>query len=264
MNKSTDGTYAKNTIEMRRKYEACQSATEILDVAKNILIDSQHQSSIPFAVNKINNEIEAARTHIAIMHSLILYPYIDFKLSNSLRLAHRLVELTNNSEIHGNSNGNSIYGNDQIFVNSTENAGAYLLLARLMYLNNGDQALNFLKILEKSFSDCGYLEQSYEAIILHALYSMKEYSPREIIKFDENKSENKDESRDENDSLQDDNCNNENYNYNKIHDNTYCYSYHPADYHFHPYFHPYFHIYFHQILSFLWDYTLSLKTMHVK
>ena len=160
------------------KYEACKSAMEILKIAKNILsTESESKSSSPhFSSSKINNEIEATRTYIAIFHSLISISSPTFNLSKSIQLACRLVELTKDSEVQNSSQND---GKRRIIVNTSENAVAYLLLARLIGMDNRKESQDLLGKLEQSFLTGGLYQHSYEATVIKSFLSLSVKNEKE-------------------------------------------------------------------------------------
>ena len=97
-------TQTTQTTDITRKFKACKCALDILKMTKQISIPDSRKSGIRLSNDKMTNEIECARTYIAIYHSLILSFVSGFDNTRSLRLSQRLVELTGNTEIQGDEN----------------------------------------------------------------------------------------------------------------------------------------------------------------
>ena len=154
----------------RRKYEACESAMECLQIAKNILSteSSRNSSTLRFSCSKINNVIKATHTHIAICHSLISISSTSFDLPTSLQLAHRLVELTSDDDLQDSCQND---GKKRLIVYTAENAEAYLLLARLLGMDNKSDCQDLLGKLERTFLSSGLYQFYYEASALKSFIS---------------------------------------------------------------------------------------------
>ena len=154
----------------RRKCEACESAMEILQIAENILSteSSRNSSSLRLPCSKIYNVVKATRTYIAICHSLIFISSRSFNLSKSLQLAYRLVDLTSDSELQDSCQND---GRKRIIVYSAENAEAYLLLARLIGMDNKRDCQDLLSKLEQTFLSSGLHQYYYEASALKSFLS---------------------------------------------------------------------------------------------
>lgn len=190
--------YDRNTNNMKKK-DACRVALSMIRIAKNLSDVPNKIISKQYSENKLSNEIESTQVYIAILSSLVLssnkdtanaggFPSNDYGSVNesgfidinndgrikifdsmrSLRLAYQLVALTNNSSASVNEKMSSQLGS----VTSMKNAKAYLLLIRIMNLNNRKNAKQLLYDMNKIFIKNRYHEQNAEAIALNALYSM--------------------------------------------------------------------------------------------
>jgi hypothetical protein len=180
-----------------KKRIACKVALDMIRIAKYVSDIPNKIKSKQYPENKLNNEIESTQVYIAILTSLVLPSHnntINLQLVNnesidmnkdqrnkifdsrrSLRLAHQLVALTNNFSTNLSENTNSQPG----LITSTENAKAYLLLIRIMNLNNRKNAKQLLHDINKIFIKNKYYEYNAEAMALNALYSIIE-NPSEI------------------------------------------------------------------------------------
>jgi Anaphase-promoting complex subunit 5 len=173
--------YSTEETSINQKRLACAASLNILRITRKILSeDPTKKSSRKFSISKMNNKIEATRTYIATLSSLIGMTRADFDNSKSLRLAYHLVDLTDTNSTSPVVASSSRNGIEQINVSTPENAQAYLLLARILYLSNTKEAQQLLLDLEKSFLSNGLQQHHGEAIALSAMCSVTKFSGEDI------------------------------------------------------------------------------------
>lgn len=172
--------YAEGINDSQKRL-ACTASLNILRITRKIL--SEHPTKKPsrkFSLSKMNNKIEATRTYIATLSSLIGMNERDFDNSKSLRLAYHLVDLTNTNSTAPVVTSNSRNGIEQINVSTPENAQAYLLLARILHLSNAKEAEQLLLDLEKSLLSNGLHQHHGEAVALSAMCSVTKCTGEDV------------------------------------------------------------------------------------
>jgi Anaphase-promoting complex subunit 5 len=172
---------SKDATIICQKRLACTASLNILRITRKILSeDPTKKATRKFSSSKMNNKIEATRTYIATLSSLIGMTRSDFDNSKSLRLAYHLVDLTDTNSTAPVVASSSRDGTELINVSTPENAQAYLLLVRILYFSNRNEARQLLLDLEKSFLSNGLHQHHGEATALSAMCSVTKYTGEDI------------------------------------------------------------------------------------